>query len=755
MAKSTLIATVSDSASARTEREKKQVLSAYKALMKDCLHFTSKEDGQAIRRAFDFSLDAHKDARRRSGEPYILHPLAVARILTKEMSLQDGTSIVCALLHDVVEDTFANLDDIQQLFGVTTAKIIDGLTKISGVFDPTSSKQAETFRKMLLTMSHDIRVALIKLADRLHNMRTLDHTKAETQLKISSETQFLYAPLAHRLGLYNIKMELEDLALKYSEPETYHSIIQKLQETKTQRAKYIQQFIKPIKEKLKAIGMQCVIKSRIKSIASIADKMKVQNIPFEEVYDFFAVRIIIKSEREEDISNCWRAYSAVTSTYRPHPDRLRDWISTPKSSGYESLHTTVMGPKGHWVEVQIRTERMDFAAEKGVSAHWKYKGEDSENDANLEHWLERVRDLLDNNELSALDIVQEFKNNLITEQIFVFTPKGKLITLPQGATALDFAYSIHSNIGNTCIGAKVNSQLVKLSHLLHNGDQVEIITSKKQFAKPEWLLFAKTTRANTKIKDALKDQRREIILRGKELFDWKLLQLQITENHEAVKDLLQDFNIPNLSELYYRLGSHTIDAKKLTSFIQKKQEEYYFNQQLKYKKRKNKSLKSRIDSLLQQTRGLNTDMLTIGKDIEHTTHEIATCCNPIPGDSIIGFSEPEKIIYIHKTNCPKAIELMSNFGSRIVKTKWDATDKIEFLAALKINGQDKMGMLNSIVKVISLSMNKNIRSFTIDTDDGIFEGSIRLFVNNAEELHQIMEQIKKIDGVFSVSRLDN
>ncbi len=754
-----------------TTGEKDLVLNAYKQLIKATLEFSTKEERKQIRRAFDFSLEAHGDARRKSGEPYILHPVAVARILVRDIGLHDATSVVCALLHDVVEDTFAELKDIERDFGSDVAHIIDGLTKVSGVFDPSSSKQAENFRKMLLTMSNDIRVAIIKLADRLHNMRTLEHTKRETQLKIASETHYLYAPLAHRLGLYAVKSELEDLVLNYTEPEVYKIILAKLAESKVERDRYIQGFTRPIAAKMTAIGLDCTIKGRVKGVNSIYEKMKTQNIPFEEVYDLFAIRIIIHSKPEEEKWDCWRAYSAITSTYRPHPERTRDWISIPKSNGYESLHTTVMGPKGRWVEVQIRTERMDELAEKGLAAHWKYKDKQgSASEQRLEQWLANVRGLLENKTLSALDLVAEFKSNLALDEIYVFTPKGDMKTLPSGATALDFAYEIHTNLGNSCIGAKANQQVVPLSYKLRNGDQIEVLTSKKQQPAVEWLEFAVTSKAIAKIKEDLKEQRKGIIAKGKDIFDWKLQHLGITEDHPSVKELMAEFKIPNLSEFYFRLGTHRIDVKKILAFIETRQQQikspviHLLGATAKAGNKTAEATQTALQELgtsesfeafLQNRLGVSSDALVIGGELTDAPYHVALCCNPIPGDLVVGIADPDTHrIAIHRTICPVAIEQMSHFGNRIVKAKWTPHQDIEFLAAFKIIGQDKMGMLNSIIRVLSINLKRNIRSFTIDSQDGMFEGNLRLYISSTAEVDKVIENLKRISGVFSVTRVE-
>jgi len=735
------------------ERERKDILNAYRGLIKACQDHTSLQDRKQIRKAFEYSMEMHKDARRKSGEPYIFHPIAVAKIVAKEIGL-GATSIICALLHDVVEDTFAEIEDIRHAFGNTIASIIDGLTKISGVFDHKSSQQAENFRKMLLTLSDDIRVVLIKLADRLHNMRTLDHMKREKQLKIASETHYLYAPLAHRLGLYNIKTELEDLSLKFTEPKVYKDITLKLNKYKDDRKHYIQSFIRSVREPLGNAGLNFEVKGRFKSISSIYRKMTTQDIPFDEVYDLFAVRIILNSSAENEKADCWKTYSLITEKYKPNLERLRDWITIPKSNGYESLHITVMGPKGRWVEVQIRTVRMDDQAEKGYAAHWKYKDGKEFNDKAFELWLAKIHELLESPQLTALEFLDEFKSNLFSEEVYIFTPKGDLKTLPQKATVLDFAYEIHSGIGNSCIGAKINGRLVPLSYQLKNGDQVEIIFSRKEEVKEEWLNYAKTSKALNKIKDAIKEQRKLIATKGKEIFDWKAKPLGVHEDHEFMNEVLAHFKIRNVFEFYYQLGAHRLDIKKLQDLIHLRKE------QIKNKKKSNLKEGTQkvtdpgsFETFIKEKRGLDTDMLLIGEDLDHIDYHFAPCCQPIPGDDIVGFIMPKKGIEIHRTNCPDAEKLMSSFGPSIVKAKWTEDADITFLAGIKIIGEDRIGMMNHLIKVISLNLKINIRSITIDTDDGIYEGIFKVFVHNTQELTKLIENLKKVNGVFSVSRV--
>ena len=725
--------------------EKKEILKRYRTLLKSNASRMEKGDKLLIRKAFELAVDAHKDMRRKSGEPYIYHPIAVAQIAVSEIGL-GTTAIVCALLHDTVEDTDISLEDIKGMFGEKIMKIIDGLTKISGVFDQTSSLQAENFRKMLLTLSDDIRVILIKLADRLHNMRTLESMKRDKQIKIASETLYLYAPLAHRLGLNAIKTEMEDLVLKYTEPEAYNLISQKLQETQKERTRYINKFSLPIINTLTEQGFNFDIKGRSKSIYSIYQKMKKQNIPFEEVYDIFAIRIIIRTPLEQEKSDCWRVYSIVTDFYHPSPDRLRDWISSPKANGYESLHTTVMGIDGKWVEVQIRTERMDDIAEMGYAAHWKYKESASENA--LDAWINKVREMLENPETNAMDFIDDFKLNLFAEEIFVFTPKGALIKLPAGATALDFAYEIHSHIGEKCIGAKVSNRLVPLSHPLKSGDQVEVLTSQKQKPKEDWLHFVVTARAKSKIKASLKEEKRKLAADGKEILSRKLHAMKVTLNNESLNLLVDFFKAPSVLDLYYRIAINAINLKHLKDFVKE-------DGTLKHKAKSTKKSEAKeFEELITQARG-NSNMLVIGEDLQKIDYKLSPCCNPINGDDVFGFITINEGIKIHRANCPNAIKLMSNYAYRIVKAKWTDSDKISFLAGIKITGTDAVGIVNNITKIISNELNVNMRSISFDTNDGIFEGTIMVFVNDTHHLTDLMKKLKKVNGVLNVMRIDS
>ena len=723
--------------------EKKEILNRYKALLKAIRRRMEKGDKEMIRKAFDVALESHKNMRRKSGEPYIFHPIAVALICADEIGL-GTTSIVCALLHDTVEDTDITIDDITGMFGQKVAKIIDGLTKISGVFDHKSSLQAENFKKMMLTLSDDVRVILIKIADRLHNMRTLDSMAREKQIKIASETQYLYAPLAHRLGLNSIKTELEDLALKYTDPDGYNELLQRLIDTEPERKKFIQKFIEPIKEILSELGFKFKIYGRPKSIFSIYNKIKHKGVVFEDIYDLFAIRIIIESLPENEKSDCWKIYSVITDFYHPNPDRLRDWISTPKANGYESLHTTVMGPEGKWVEVQIRTTRMDEIAEMGFAAHWKYKDDAVERENQLEEWIRKIREMLESPEENALDFIDDFKLNLFADEIFVFTPKGDMKTLPSNATTLDFAFEIHSKIGAKCIGAKVNHKLVPLSYKLKSGDQVEILTSNKQSPKEDWINFVVTAKAKSKIKHALKDQRRILIEEGKAVLKKKFFKLKLEFNQRTISDFTTWLKLSSSQELFFRVAKNAIDVSEIKNFI-----EYKNNPE----KSPRKETTPTLEQIVSQARG-KTDMLVIGDDMQKLDYKLSSCCKPIPGDDVFGFITVGEGIKIHRVNCPNAIQLLSNYAYRVVKAKWNSQQLISFLAGLKITGSDELGLVNNITKIISTQYNVNMRSINFDTDDGIFEGTIMVYVHDTDHLTQLITKLKKVKGVMTVERID-
>jgi GTP diphosphokinase / guanosine-3',5'-bis(diphosphate) 3'-diphosphatase len=724
------------------EAEKDMILKAYRALLRALKPSLGKGDKKTIRQAFDMSMEAHKDMRRKTGEPYILHPLAVAQICAEEIGL-GPLAIVCALLHDTVEDTHMTLDDIKNNFGEKAASIVDGLTKIAGVFDKGTSLQAENFRKMLLTLSDDVRVILIKLADRLHNMRTLESMRRDKQLKIASETAYLYAPLAHRLGLYSIKTELEDLSMKYTEPEIYNNIYDKVQQTRKERNRFINEFSEPIKNELIKQDFKFDIKGRSKSIHSIWSKMKRQGVSFEEIYDLFAIRIIIDTDEENEKPMCWKAYSIITDFYHPNPDRLRDWISTPKANGYESLHTTVMGPNGKWVEVQIRSRRMDEIAEKGYAAHWKYK--ESSAESAIDEWIEKIRELLESPDTNALDFIDDFKLNLFSDEIFVFTPGGDMKTLPSGATALDFAFEIHTDLGSKCIGAKVNHKLVPLSHKLRSGDQAEILTSNKQTPKEDWLSYVVTAKAKSKIKTALKEEKKKIGEDGKEILMRKFRHLKLDFNNDNINELLAYYKIPTSLELYYRIAKGVIDISDLKEFVDEKGV-------IKAKTPQRIEPKS-LEQMVQNIRG-SSDMLVIGESLDKIDYKLSPCCSPIPGDDVFGFITINDGIKIHRINCPNAIQLMSNYAYRIVKAKWTNQHQIAFLAGVRMTGIDEVGVVNKISKVISSELKVNMRSISIESNDGIFEGTIMLFVHDTHHLDKLIQKLKEIHGILTVSRID-
>ena len=721
------------------EQEKKDILNKYKSLLRACADKTDKADKKEIRKAFDLAVEAHKTQRRKSGEPYIYHPIAVAHIAAKEIGL-GTTSIICALLHDVVEDTDYSLKDIEKLFGEKVSKIIDGLTKIQDVFDKNVSMQAENFRKMLLTLSDDVRVILIKLADRLHNMRTLDAMKKPKQLKIASETLYLYAPLAHRLGLYAIKTELEDLGIKFTKPEVYKAIAEGLQATKEERNKYITKFCKPIRNKLKENELYCSIKGRPKSIFSIRHKMVNKGVNFDNVFDKFAIRIIVESSLENEKSDCWKIYSIVTDFYKPNPDRLRDWVSTPKANGYESLHTTVMGDDGKWVEVQIRSKRMDDIAEKGYAAHWKYKQEGSKENS-LDVWINNIRELLENPESNALDFIDDFKLNLYAGEIYVFTPNGELKTLPKKATALDFAFSIHTDVGLKCMGVKVNGKLVSLSHQLGSGDQVEVITSKKQRPRKDWLRFVITSRAKSKIKAALKEDKKRISGVGKEIAERKLKHLKLKFNKNTETELIKYFDTGTSLELYFRFGTGAISNTEIKEYVKVKNSGWY--QTIKNKIYNPKAKKSALKLV---------KVIVFNDDDEVLDYEMAKCCNPIPGDVIFGFLTVVDGIKIHRSDCPNAIQLRANYAYRILKAKWVNKNEIDFIATINIKGIDKVGLMNNVTQIISNQMNVNIKSINISSSDGIFEGIITLKVHNVTFLKELTDKLGKVEAISSITR---
>ena len=728
------------------EQENKAIAKQYKELLKISYRILSREDKKLIRSAFDVAVDAHKHQRRKSGEAYIFHPIAVAKIVASEIGL-DATSIAAALLHDVIEDTKYTFTDIEQLFGETVARIVQGLTKISKMpYEGDVSLQAENFRKMLLTLNEDIRVIIIKIADRLHNMQTMDAMPGYKQEKIASETLYIYAPMAHRIGLYKIKSELEDLSLKYTEREIYDDILSKIKDSKEEQDAYIKAFSKTIKDSLTAENLTYEVKGRPKSIYSIRRKIVAQNVSFDEVYDKFAVRIIYKSDLANEKFLAWKIYSIVTDNFRPNPVRLRDWISSPKSTGYEALHITVMGPKGKWVEVQIRSERMNEIAEKGFAAHYKYKNEDSD-EGGLDQWLNKLQDTLENQDISAVDFVEEFKLSLYAKEIFVFTPKGDLYSLPKGASALDFAFHIHTEVGMHTRGTKVNGKLVPLSHALQSGDQVEVITSNNAKPTANWLDYASTSRAQSKIKSSLKEERKNIANDGKEILRRKLKSLKINLDDKTINQLIQFYKVKTSLDLFYRVGAGIIDNKQLKDFAASRANVLVSFIKNKIRKQPNQS------DVNKEEITEKFDQLVFGKDEQQLDYKIANCCNPIAGDDVFGFLTVTEGIKVHKKNCPNAVQLQGSYNYRIQKAKWIDSSQREFKAELLITGIDALGLVNNVTKEVSNNLNIDMKRVHFDTDDGIFKGKIVVVVKNKNILDNLVQNIKKINGIDKVTRL--
>ena len=728
------------------EEEKKEILRHYRGLLRVLKTKLKPGDKILLRTAFEMSAEAHKTMRRKSGEPYILHPLAVAKICVEEIGL-GIRSTICALLHDTVEDTDVNLDDVQREFGPEITKIVDGLTKISTVMDANTSQQAENFKKILLTLTDDPRVILIKLADRLHNMRTMDSMKREKQLKISSETVYVYAPLAHRMGLYNIKTEMEDLAMKYMEPDTYRYIAQKLQDTKRERSRYINDFIKPLKLKLEKTGFDFEIYGRPKSIHSIWSKIKKKGVSFEEVYDLFAIRIIVNDSPEKEKEDCWKVYSIITDAYNPSPERLRDWLSNPKSNGYEALHTTVMGPQGKWVEVQIRTKRMNEIAEKGLAAHWKYK-EGTSDESRFDKWFHQIREALSSPDSNSLDFLQDFKTSFLTEEIYVYTPKGDVKMLPIGATALDFAFGVHTAIGSKCIGAKVNHKLVPISYKLRSGDQIEIITSAKQKPNSEWLNFVVTSKAKTKIKDTLKEEKRTIAEEGKYVLQRKLSGINAVMNQTNLEELASFYKLHSSLDLLYEIATKKIDLKELKDFT------VHGDKLIAPKPVKPVEEKIEYDTTAKHKNPKDAELIIFGESSDRIMYTLANCCKPIPGDDVFGFVTTGEGLKIHRTTCPNATRLMANYGHRVVKTKWAKNKEISFLTGLKIIGLDDVGVIHKITNLISGEMKVNIAAMTIEAKDGIFEGNVKVFVHDKDELDNLVDELLNLPGIERVDRYD-
>ena len=729
------------------EKENKAITHEYKELLRISYQTLTVEDKKLIRKAFDVAVDAHKDQRRKSGEAYIFHPIAVAKIVASEIGL-GATAIAAALMHDVVEDTPISVEDIERMFNPKVAQLVEGLTKISKVQKEMNvSMQAENFRKMILTLNDDVRVILIKIADRLHNMQTMDSMEGSKQVKLASETLYIYAPLAHRLGLYKIKNKLEDLGLKYTEPEAYNEILGKIKETKEEQDAYIADISEVLTKGLDSEGIDYIIKGRPKSIYSIRRKMLAQGVSFDEVFDKFALRIIYKSPANEEKFLAWKIYSIVTDHYRPSPSRLRDWISSPKSTGYEALHITVMGHKGRWVEVQVRSERMDEIAEKGYAAHYKYKNGESE-EGGLDSWLNLLKEALENSETNAVDFVEDFKLNLYSKEIYVFTPKGEIKSLPKGATSLDFAFSIHSEMGIRTRGTRVNGKLVPLNYELKSGDQIEVITSQYQKPTINWLDYVTTSRAKNKIKNVLNENTKKIAEEGKEILTRKLKHLKITLSESIVNELVNFFKLKTSLDLFYRVGVGAIENQQLKDYATQKNNTFinFFKNKIK------RSPSKTNDDLHKQVLSTNYDMLVFGADQDKLDYKLSTCCHPIPGDIVFGFITINEGIKVHKKDCPNAISLQSNYAYRIIPAKWIDSSQQEFKAILHITGMDTIGLTNKLTKVISDNMNVNIQSISLSGDAGIFTGQVSVIVQNNIILKKLIDNIKKIDGIDKVRR---
>lgn len=730
------------------EQEKQLILRHYRGLLRALRPKLKKNDKGMVRTAFEMAAKAHKSMRRKSGEPYILHPIAVAMICVEEIGLGVRSS-VCSLLHDTVEDTDITLEDIKGEFNNEIAKIVDGLTKISNVIDANSSAQAENFKKILLTLTDDPRVILIKLADRLHNMRTLDYMKREKQLKIASETVWVYAPLAHRMGLYNLKTELEDLSMKYMEPDAYKEIAKRLSETKRERTRYINEFIRPLKEKLEKNGVPFEIYGRPKSIHSIWNKIKKKGVTFDEVYDLFAIRVILDVNGPTEKEECWQIYSIITNEYLPSTERLRDWLSKPKSNGYEALHTTVMGPQGRWVEVQVRTKRMNDIAEKGLAAHYKYKEDagSNSNEDRFDKWFSQIREIISNQDTDSVDFLQDFKLSFLAEEIYIYTPKGDVKMLPVNSTALDFAFAIHSAVGSKCIGVKVNHKLMPISHILRSGDQVEIITSQKQKPSEDWLKFVITAKAKAKIKDALREEKRKIADEGKYQLQRKLNSIGAAFSQYNIEELVSHYKMLNQLELFYQIAIKRLDISDLKNFI-------VHGDRLEIPKPQKIITEIKAFSDNKAAAKKEGELLIFGESSDKIKYVLAKCCNPISGDDVFGFVSVGKGLVIHRTNCPNATKMLANYGHRIVKTKWAINNEVSFLTGIKIIGLDDVGVVNKITNIISGDMGINISALSIESQNGIFQGLIKIFVQDKEQLEVLSNRLKSLPGIESVDRFD-
>ena len=729
------------------EQENKEILARYKDLIANTYRTLDEEQNKLIRKAFDIALDAHKDQRRKSGEPYIYHPIEVAKIVANEIGL-GATSIACALLHDVIEDSEYTYDDIKKIFGEKIADIVNGLTKISVMNHQNISVQSENYRKLLLTLSEDFRVILIKIADRLHNMRTLESMAPDKQKKIASETVYIYAPLAHRLGFYNIKSELEDLSLKYNNPDVYNEIIGKLEVANEHREKYVEEFKKEVSERLKEEGLNFTIKGRAKAISSIYRKMLKQGVPFEEVFDNYAIRIIYKSDAKNEKFLAWKIYSIVTDLYHSNPLRMRDWITQPRSTGYESLHLTVLGPDKKWIEVQIRSERMDDIAEKGVAAHYKYKEGFRQNpdERNFELWVSEIREVLEQQQnLSTTELLDNIKLNLYSKEVFVFTPRGEIKILPRGSTALDFAFAVHSDLGTKCLGAKINGKLVPISHVLQNGDQVDILSSQNQKPKSDWLEFVVTSKAKSKIKAYLNSEKNHLVEEGKEMLQRKLRHAKLNFNDDEVNKMQKFFNLKTSQELFLAFQDGKLDTGDLRKYIESKN---VLNNLL------NRFRKSPVkNEVHEEVQPSNLDMIVFGKDEEKLNYSFAKCCNVIPGDKIFGFITISDGIKVHSDNCPNAINLRAQYDYRVMPAKWVNAESFKNRVKIEIEGLDRMGMINDITQVISTSMSMDMKSMSISSNDGVFTGSINLEVKNKHQLEETFKKLKNINGVSKVKRV--
>lgn len=735
--------------------DEEMINQAFHELLNDYLNTKHRKKVEIITKAFNFANQAHKGIKRRSGEPYIMHPIAVASIVCNEIGL-GSTSICAALLHDVVEDTDYTVEDIENIFGPKIAQIVDGLTKISGgIFGDRASAQAENFKKLLLTMSNDIRVILIKIADRLHNMRTLGSMLPNKQYKIAGETLYIYAPLANRLGLYKIKTELENLSFKYEHPEEYAEIEEKLNATAAERDKVFNDFTAPIRTQLDKMGLKYRILARVKSIYSIWNKMQTKHVPFEEIFDLLAVRIIFEPRNEEEeLNDCFDIYVSISKIYNPHPDRLRDWVSHPKANGYQALHVTLMGNNGQWIEVQIRSERMNDVAEQGFAAHWKYKeGGGSEDEGELEKWLRTIKEILDDPQPDAIDFLDTIKLNLFASEIFVFTPKGELKTMPQNSTALDFAFSLHTDIGSHCIGAKVNHKLVPLSHKLQSGDQVEILTSKSQRVQPQWEVFATTARARAKIAAILRKERKANQKIGEEILSEFLKKEEVRPEEAVIEKLRKLHNAKNEEELLAAIGSKAIVLGEADKNELKEKQTSNWKKYLTFSFGNNKEKQEEKEP--QEKEKINPkQVLKLTEESLQKKYIMAECCHPIPGDDVLGYVDENDRIIIHKRQCPVAAKLKSSYGNRILATEWDTHKELSFLVYIYIKGIDNMGLLNEVTQVISRQLNVNIRKLTIETEDGIFEGKIQLWVHDVDDVKTICNNLKKIQNIKQVSRVE-